>query len=81
MVNIGALNQPLEISPLPFMSTARTYRGSNWFTVAQGEEMVALADAGVVDYEFSSIAHLRSRTSTTPWIPPVKFWAASSISS
>ena len=51
MVNIGALNQPLEISPLPFMSTARTYRGSNWFTVAQGEEMVALADASVVDYE------------------------------
>lgn len=51
LVNIGALNQPLEIHPMRFMSTALNYRGSNWFTVAEGEEMAAMADAGLVDFE------------------------------
>lgn len=51
VVNIGALSQPLEIAPMRFMATALTYRGSNWFTVAQGEEMSALAEAGLVDLD------------------------------
>ena len=51
LVNIGALNQPLEIHPMRFMSTALNYRGSNWFSVAEGQEMGLLADAGLVDFE------------------------------
>lgn len=51
VVNIGALNQDLAIEPMRFMSTALHYRGSNWFTVAQGDRMSELACAGVVDYE------------------------------
>lgn len=51
VVNIGALSQPLQIAPMQFMSTGLTYRGSTWFSTAQGEEMVALADAGLVDYD------------------------------
>lgn len=51
VVNIGALNQPLAIEPMRFMSTALNYRGSNWFTVAQGEQMVELAGAGVIDFD------------------------------
>lgn len=49
-VNIGALSEPLAINPIWFMIGGRQYRGSNWFTSAQGEEMVALATAGVVDF-------------------------------
>ncbi len=51
LVNIVAVNQPLEIHPMRFMSTALNYRGSNWFTVAEGQEMATLADAGLVDME------------------------------
>ena len=51
LVNIGALNQSLELAPMRFMSTALTYCGSNWFTVRQGEEMVTLASAGLVDLD------------------------------
>ena len=49
-VNIGALSEPLAINPIWFMIGGRQYRGSNWFTTAQGEEMVALATAGVADF-------------------------------
>ncbi len=59
LVNIGALSQPLALAPMRFMATALTYRGSNWFTVAQGEQMVALADVGLVDldiFEYRSLA-------------------------
>ena len=51
LVNIGALNQPLALAPMRFMSTALTFRGSNWFSVAQGGEMAALAEAGLVDLD------------------------------
>ena len=51
LVNIGALNQPLELAPMRFMSTALTYCGWSWFTVSQGEEMVALASARLVDLD------------------------------
>ena len=51
VINIGALSQDLAIQPMRFMSTALHYRGSNWFTVAEGEQMSQLARAGIVDYE------------------------------
>lgn len=51
LVNIGALSQPLALAPMRFMATALTYRGSNWFTVAQGGQIVALANAGLVDLD------------------------------
>ena len=48
-VNIGALGEDLPIPPMTFMVNALCYRGSNWFTVAQGEQMATLAEAGLVD--------------------------------
>lgn len=51
MVNIGALTEPLKLAPMQFMSTGLAYRGSTWFSNAQGLEMVALADSGLVDYD------------------------------
>jgi alcohol dehydrogenase len=49
-VNIGALNQPVTVDPIWLMVNATQYRGSNWFTVAQGEEMADLARAGLIDF-------------------------------
>jgi alcohol dehydrogenase len=49
-VNIGALNQPVTVDPIWLMVNAIQYRGSNWFTVAQGEEMARLAGDGLVDF-------------------------------
>lgn len=49
-VNIGALNQPVTVDPIWLMVNAIQYRGSNWFTVAQGEEMAELARNGLVDF-------------------------------
>ncbi len=48
-VNIGALGEDLPIPPMAFMVNALGYRGSNWFTVAEGERMAALFAAGLVD--------------------------------
>jgi alcohol dehydrogenase len=49
-VNIGALSEEMPILPLWFMVNGMRYRGSNWFTVAQGEQMAHLARAGLVDF-------------------------------
>jgi alcohol dehydrogenase len=49
-VNIGALSEEMPIMPLWFMVNGMRYRGSNWFTVAQGERMAHLARAGLVDF-------------------------------
>jgi alcohol dehydrogenase len=49
-VNIGALSEDMPIAPLWFMVNGMRYRGSNWFTVAQGEQMAHLARAGLVDF-------------------------------
>ncbi len=48
-VNIGALGEELPIPPMAFMVNALGYRGSNWFTVAQGERMASLFAAGLID--------------------------------
>lgn len=49
-VNIGALNQAVTLDPIWLMVNAIQYRGSNWFTVAQGEEMARLARDGLLDF-------------------------------
>ena len=46
-VNISALAEPVPIDPLRLMNSRLLYRGSNWFSVAQGEEMAELARAGL----------------------------------
>ncbi|OGA31268.1 MAG: hypothetical protein A3G80_02010 [Betaproteobacteria bacterium RIFCSPLOWO2_12_FULL_62_13b] len=48
-VNVSALSEPLSIHPARFMDPRLTYRGSNWFSVAQGQQMAELARSGVVD--------------------------------
>jgi alcohol dehydrogenase len=48
-VNVSALLDPLPIKPAIFMDTQLQYRGSNWFSVAQGQQMAELVRAGVVD--------------------------------
>jgi len=49
-VNIGALSEDMPITPMWFMVNGMRYRGSNWFTVAQGEQMAHLARSGLVDF-------------------------------
>jgi alcohol dehydrogenase len=48
-VNIGALTEKLEIEPIAFMVKALAFRGSNWFTTGEGQLMVDMAGAGVLD--------------------------------
>ena len=48
-VNIGALTEKLEIEPIAIMVKALAFRGSNWFTTAEGQLMAELAGAGVLD--------------------------------
>ncbi len=48
-VNIGGLSEPLAIDPARFMSQGLGFRGSNWFTVAEGRLMAEMARAGVLD--------------------------------
>ena len=48
-VNVSALSEPLAIHPARFMDSRLTYRGSNWFSVAQGEQIAELVRSGVVD--------------------------------
>jgi alcohol dehydrogenase len=46
---IGALSDAVTIDPTWFMLNQITYRGSNWFTTAQGERLAELAQAGLLD--------------------------------
>ena len=48
-VNIGALSEPLALNPFQFMNRGTQFRGSNWFTTAEGQTMAELAGAGVID--------------------------------
>ena len=56
-VNIGALAEPLPLNPTQFMTSAMAYRGSNWFTPAEGALMAEMAATGVLDL--------------SPWVPRV----------
>ena len=48
-VNIGALTDDLVIHPIMFMTARLQFRGSNWFTTAEGQLMADMAGAGVLD--------------------------------
>jgi threonine dehydrogenase-like Zn-dependent dehydrogenase len=48
-MTVGAVREPVPLDPYRFMNTQLAYRGSNWFTVRDGLEMVELARSGVVD--------------------------------
>jgi alcohol dehydrogenase len=48
-INIGALAEPLALDPTRFMTQGLGFRGSNWFTVAEGRLMAEMARAGVLD--------------------------------
>lgn len=48
-VTVSALRELLAIDPRRFMDDQLQFRGQNFFSVAQGQEMAELARAGVVD--------------------------------
>jgi len=48
-VTVGALTDPLPLSPYEFMNHAYAYKGQAWFSVAQGEDMAELARVGAAD--------------------------------
>src|SRR6266508_5675210 len=49
MVNIGALAEPLALSPTQLMTGALQYRGSNWFTNAEAALMADMVRVGALD--------------------------------
>ncbi len=50
-VNVSALTDPLPINPVKFMTAQLQYRGSNWFSVAQGQRMAEMARCGAVELD------------------------------
>ncbi len=48
-INIGALAEPLPLNPTQFMTATKHYRGSNWFTNAEAEQMAEMARVGALD--------------------------------
>jgi D-arabinose 1-dehydrogenase-like Zn-dependent alcohol dehydrogenase len=48
-INVSALTDPLPINPVKFMTAQLQYRGSNWFSVEQGQRMAEMARCGVAD--------------------------------
>jgi threonine dehydrogenase-like Zn-dependent dehydrogenase len=48
-VNIGALSEKLCLDPFRFMNRGTSFRGSNWFSTAEGQLMADMAGAGVLD--------------------------------
>jgi threonine dehydrogenase-like Zn-dependent dehydrogenase len=48
-VGIGALAQALPLDPLLMMRRQLSYSGSLWFSVAEGQDMAAMAAAGTLD--------------------------------
>ena len=74
-VAIGGLAEPLSFDPAWFMTSCLTWRGSVWFSTGEGEEMAAMAGAGILDLRHfdevrfplsqanEAIASLASRTS------------------
>jgi len=49
VVNVGALAEPLGLSPVQFMTSRMQYRGSMWFLSAEAELMADMARVGVLD--------------------------------
>ncbi len=48
-VCIGGMNETLSFNPIWFMTRGLRWSGSVWFSTAEGEDMAAMADAGVLD--------------------------------
>ncbi|MES2261716.1 MAG: alcohol dehydrogenase catalytic domain-containing protein [Pseudomonadota bacterium] len=48
-VSIGGVSAPIPIEPFPLMCQQKSLIGSLWFTPAEGQEMAAMADAGLLD--------------------------------
>ena len=49
MVNVGAVTENLTLNAFWMMTNRIGLKGSVWFTSGEGEEMVAMADAGMLD--------------------------------
>ena len=49
IVQIGGVAGPIPIDPHPFMCAQLQYIGSLWFTPTEGEELVSMIGAGLVD--------------------------------
>jgi alcohol dehydrogenase len=56
-VSIGAMAETLPLDPVWFMCNALQWQGSAWFSVAEGEDMAAMADSGTLD--LSKFEHKR----------------------
>jgi D-arabinose 1-dehydrogenase-like Zn-dependent alcohol dehydrogenase len=48
-INVGALAEPLPLDPTQFMTAAKRYQGSNWFTNAEAALMADMARTGALD--------------------------------
>jgi alcohol dehydrogenase len=48
-VCIGGMSETLPLNPIWFMTRGLRWWGSLWFSTAEGEDMAAMADAGVLD--------------------------------
>lgn len=74
-VVIGGMSEPMNFDPVWFMCTGLTWKGSIWFSTAEGQEMAAMAAAGTLDLSHfdhqrfelmdanKALASLASRTS------------------
>ncbi|MNF38433.1 Sorbitol dehydrogenase [compost metagenome] len=49
IVQIGGVAGPIPIDPHPFMCAQLQYLGSLWFTTAEGNEMAAMIESGLLD--------------------------------
>jgi threonine dehydrogenase-like Zn-dependent dehydrogenase len=56
-VCIGGMSETLPLNPIWFMTRGLRWWGSVWFSPAEGEDMAAMADAGVLD--LSKFEHRR----------------------
>lgn len=56
-INIGGVADPIPLEPFPLMALQKSYIGSCWFTTAEGQDMAAMADAGVL--KLNVFEHIR----------------------
>lgn len=47
-INIGGIADPIPLEPFPLMALQKSYIGSCWFSTAEGQDMAAMADAGIL---------------------------------
>ncbi len=48
-VSIGGVADPIPVDPFPLMCQQHSLIGSLWFTPAEGQDMAAMADTGILD--------------------------------